>query len=216
MNRLRQVLLLAISLSLTVAVSGFFGQSPSQASPPQKKRTGPVASRGTDAPSVESLDFLPRPFTKSTPEQYRLRMQLEAAADEDARLNPRPLPPAPIFAVIADPEAEGAERDRQSQAATLISRQAELAQYVPEARRRHFAWVERESNYHIRGWKGTILKTWTVKEGLGVRVRVSPVIDSGLHNSYNTEETYLVSQGVVTPMGIELSNPDAPHVISFP
>ena len=208
MNRMRQVLLLAISLSLTVAVSGFFGQSPSQASPLQKKRTGPVASRGTDAPSVESLDFLPRPFLKETPESYRIQTQIEA------EMPSLPEPFTPVLAVKVDPKAEGTERDRQSQAAALISWHAELAQYVPAARQRHFAWIDPTSHFRIRGWQANILNTWKTEEGLGVRLWVCPVIGLSGSTCFSTVETYLISQGVVTPVGIELSDPGAPKILT--
>ena len=123
------------------------------------------------------------------------------------------IPASAVLDVVPDPDAEGADREWQLAVAVLIGQQAEEAQFVPEERIEHFAWIDSD-RFPIMGWKGTILDMAELPEGLHVRMKVSPVFSGPCVTTDSTVETYKIAGDVVLPVAIEPGDPSTPRVFT--
>lgn len=154
---------------------------------------------------------MPVPEPLPTPAEFRRAEELKFW---EALFRPRIFEATPVLDVVPDPEAEDEEREWQTEVATRISIQAELAGYVPAERLRHFAWINSGTYPPVTGWQGTIQEMRPTPAGLLVRMQVRPDFPGTFMTTVHTVESFLIVDGVVSPMAIEPPDPSKPRVIS--
>ncbi len=205
---MKRVHALSISTTLLLAMGVVLPLLPSRSFGLQL-RAKRVAVR---APQPE--DSLPEAEPKAATSEYaRQRDEMRALA---AQGQVRPVVPTPVFEVVPHPESLGVNRNRQVIVAGLISRQAQEANFAPEARLRHFTWLKGGANPPILGWKGTIVAMAETMDGVRVHIKVQPVFPGSFRTNVMTDEVYLIANGVVHPVAIENSDPSGPRVIVWP
>lgn len=117
-----------------------------------------------------------------------------------------------FFKIAPRQAATGGDREIHTLVAELISRQAEKERSVPDGRARHFSWIK----LPIRGWAGDVMDHVVLPTGLRVRVRVIPDLGGGCCAvGQYTDETYLITNGVVRLTTIEYSDRNGPRIITW-
>ncbi|WP_068409029.1 hypothetical protein [Planctomyces sp. SH-PL62] len=135
-------------------------------------------------------------------------------APEDAFLEE--VPARWLLTISPGPNAQGPDLERQQAVAQRITLQTEIARFVPQERALRCSWIDFDEAPAIVAWSGIIQEMATTPLGLCVRIRVTPVFESGMFSaSVSTEETYLVSDDGIRLIFMAPEPAFAPRVTVF-